>query len=205
MPSNDCRRPRRRVLRAFGGAFLLVGFMASAIAACGNAGPKTYSDPEYGFSFQYPSGWRIMEVEPSDLPEMVSQSVGAWDPRGSGNEAGMALDFVSVDVFELGTDSGVSTDTLQEEFERWLATTGFSDSTFSVVQDPVTVTVGELDGYQATYTYSENGIDVRVTEYWLLSDDVLYDLYTSASEDHWEVNSAEFAAFLDSFAIEARN
>jgi hypothetical protein len=189
-------------VRTLAGALLVLGSLAVSVAACGESGPKTYSDPDYGFSFQYPGDWRLLEVQPADLPEAVSRSVGALDPKGSGTDDDFALDFVSVDVFEFGPESGVSADTLQAKFASWLATTGSADLSFAVAEDPAPVKIGGLEGYQATYTYNDSGIDVRVTEYWLLSGDVLYDLYTSASEASWESNQATFEAFLDGFKIE---
>ena len=205
MPSYAHLQPRRRIRKAFGVALLVVVTLAVMVAGCGSSDPKTYHNPEYEFSFQYPGNWRLLELEPGDLPEGVSSSVGAWDPRGSGNEAELAFDFISVDVLEFGADSGVSADTLQQEFARWLADAGSSDSSFAVAEDPAPATVGGLDGYQATYTYADDGTEVRCTEYWLLTDDLMYDLYTSASGDHWAENRAVFDAFLASFKLGASN
>ncbi len=201
MPSYDYLRPRRRIRKPFGVALLVVATLAATLAGCGSSDPKTYLDRGYDFSFEYPGNWRLLELEPGDLPEGVSSSVGAWDPRGSGNKAELAFDFISVDVLEFGADSGVSADTLKEEFERWLADAGSSDSSFAVADDPTPATVGGLDGYQATYTYTDDGTNVRCTEYWLLTGDLMYDLYTSASEDHWDENQVVFDAFLDSFKL----
>ena len=205
MPSYAHLQPHRLIRRAFGVALLLVVTLAGMFAGCSSSDPKTYLSPEYDFSFQYPGNWRLLELEPGDLPEGVSSSVGAWDPRGSGNEAELAFDFISVDVLEFGADSGVSADTLQQEFARWLADAGSSDSSFAVAEDPAPATVGGLDGYQATYTYADDGTEVRCTEYWLLTDDLMYDLYTSASGDHWAENRAVFDAFLASFKLGATN
>jgi hypothetical protein len=201
MPYYDYLRPPRRISKAFGVALLVVAALALMLAGCSSSKLKTHLNPEYNFSFQYPGNWRLLELEPDDLPEGVSSSAGAWDPRGSGNEADLALDFISVDVLEFGADAGVSAETLQEEFERWLADAGASDSSFAVAEDPTPVTIGGLDGYQATYTYGDGDTSVRCTEYWLLTGSVMYDLYTSASEDHWREHQAVFAAFLDSFKL----
>jgi hypothetical protein len=204
MPPHDDREPSRRTRTVSGATLrlvtpLLAAILALALAGCGSSGPKTYLSPDYGFSFDYAGKWRLLELAPADLPEGVSSSVGAWDPRGSGNEAELALDFISVDVLEFGPDSGVSADTLQGEFERWLADAGSSDSSFAVAEEPSSTTIGGLDGYRATYTYTDDGIPVRCTEYWLLTGDLMYDLYTSASEEHWQENQAAFDSFLASF------
>jgi len=177
---------------------LLVAVAVVAVLLSGCSNVKTYSDPDYGFSFQYPKAWDLKDTEPDKLPAGVSKSVGAMDQAGSGTED-YALDFVSVDIYNLGPDSGLTTETIQSEFEVWLEEAGSTDSTFRVADAPTAVTVGGLEGYKATYTYTDGDFQVRCTEYWLLKGEVMYDLYTQATEDNWADNQKTFDAFVSSF------
>ncbi len=202
MPSDHSNRSRprgdfHRLFRA-SGLVLVVAVAVFAVLLSGCNSTKTYSDPDYGFSFQYPGAWKLVVTQPDDLPTGVSKSVGALDQAGSGaNNYG--LDFVSVDIYAAGPDSGLAADTIQSEFEAWLEEAGSGDSTFRVAAAPTAVTVGGLQGFEATYTYTDGDFEVRCTEYWLLKGEVMYDLYTQATEDNWTDNQKTFDAFLMSF------
>lgn len=177
----------------------VVAALALMLSACGSKVPITYTDPDYGFSFQYPGSWKIDESAPSELPMGVSKSVGAFNPDGTGVDD-VGFDFVSADLYDIDKNgTGITPATLKTDFEGWLEDMKTSDSTMQIVEAPTPATIGGMTGYKATYTFTQQDKKLRSTEYVLLGNAIMYDLYLEAGEDNWAGDQEIFAAFLASF------
>jgi hypothetical protein len=193
------RAAHRSAGRIVGACVLLVVVaLAVMLSGCGATTTKTYTDADFGFSFGYPDNWDIDAVKPADLPEGVSKSIGAFDPNGTTRDD-LGLDFVSVDVYEIDPSAGLTIDTLKTEFESWLADAKGFYATMEIVEAIAPAKVGGVDGYKATYTFTDQGIELRTTEYVLLADTAMYDLYLEAGKDKWAGDQEIFNTFLTTF------
>jgi hypothetical protein len=190
------RMASRRAWCVIGPCLLaIVIFLAVMLPGCG---PKSYTDPDYGFSFEFSGDWTLGAVLPSDLEGGVTESVGAFDPEGVMSEDG--YDFVSVRVYDITPGAPeVTAESLQTEFESWLTDAQGFYSGMQIVEPITAAKVGGLDGYKATFTFTDQGVALRTTEYVLLSDTVMYDLFLQSAEETWAANQEIFAGFLSSF------
>jgi hypothetical protein len=202
--SQCCSKPRaQRRTRLVVGLSLLVVLVALAVVLSGCGGKLvTYTDADYGFSFQYNDSWTFKDVAAADLPLNASKSVGVFDPAGSdaGNE--LTFDYLSVDVYEIDATLALTEADLMTEFNSYLEQITADDSTAKVTEEPASTAVNGLPAIKATYTYTQNDLTVRTSEYWLLGDaGILYNLYTSSSDKNWDGNATVFSTFLNSFII----
>jgi len=161
---------------------------------------SAYIDDDFGFSFEYPDSWQIQHIAPSELAPAVAKEVSAFDLQGSDVGDNETWDIVSVEVYEGGEDLGYTLDELSQIQTDYLA--GYQQSSFEleVLQSPTAITVGGLSGYKITYRGLVGGDQLHASEYMLLDDTLIYNLWTQSIEENWDDNQQVFADFLSSFS-----
>ncbi len=164
--------------------------------------PETYTDSEYGFSFEYPSNWQAFagaETAVGGGAEPVA-AVTVGDPKGA-RAGDIGLDLFMVRVYQLNAviDESLMPAVLGE-LEPLVAGLQSQDSSM-VVEQPLTQTsVNSIPGYQCTWTFvGQDGTPMRTTSYFLFSGDIEYQLVVQSSEQNWAKNQTVFAAFLSTF------
>ncbi len=203
MQSSQCSTMTRnlRLTRPALSLVLLVSLVLFAIALSGCGGKlATYTDPDFGFSFQYDDSWQLRHLAASELNEGVSKSVEIFDPRGSDAGDESTFDSLAVDVIELDPAADVTMEMMTTEFDSYLQAGMAADPSTKVTEQPTATTVGGMPCLRATYTFTYAGTEVRCTEYWILgADGIAYSLYTQSSFKNWDGNGAVFTTFVDSF------
>jgi hypothetical protein len=200
----SCSKSRtQRRTRLVVGLSLLVLVVALAVVLSGCGGKLvTYTDNDFGFSFQYNDSWTLKNVDTADLPPDLSKSVRVFDPTGSSTGNDLTFDYISVDVYEVDPTLELTETEAKAQFTSYLDQIVADDSTATVIEDPSSVTVNGLPAIKATYSYAQKDLTVRTSEYWLAGDSgVLLMLYTSSSDKNWNGNSKVFTTFLNSFSI----
>jgi hypothetical protein len=202
----------RRTLRMLLPAALLL--LASVLAAgCGSTATtttaggadtsvKTYLDPDYGYSFDYPSAWKLVD---SGGPDATSGATAAsiitvGDPDGAMVD-GTGLDLIMVQIYQLNAtfDETMMPDALAA-LEPLMADLQSQDPSWKVEKPLTETTLGGAPGYVATSTFSwEDGTPVTTTSYFIFSGQIEYQLVLQAASANWANDQAVFDAFLASF------
>jgi hypothetical protein len=215
-PTTRSRRTRRWVL----GTCLIVVLAVLAVLVWKCAAPsnqvgepspgpnltKTYTDPDYGFTLEYPAGWVVQEddgVDPTSEGSPLS-AVGVLDPASW--TGGYMLDWVWVRVYDVGY---VVDDSALTEIGAGLKTS-VSDLVDAEPPPEIVVpvtgsTVGGLRGYTARVTDAFEGTPLTVTSYWVFDGTMEYDLLVQAESATWEEDQATFRAIIASFKPGSKN
>jgi hypothetical protein len=196
-------RAQRRTRLAVGLSLLIV-LVALAAALSGCSGKVlTYTDKDYGFSFQYNDSWTLRDVPAAELTSTAIKSIEVLDPRGSDAGDGATWDLVAVDVSELLDPTlELTPEVVMADFASYLEQMAAADTTFKVVDQPASITVNSLPALKATYSFTLDGATVRCSEYWLTGPEgLVYTLYTQSTEKNWDGNVAMFNTFLNSFSL----
>lgn len=181
--------------------------VALAAGACGSSGDsngsgtKTYTDADYGFSFEYPVDWQLQEGDSSDVTAggSATKSVGVFDPEGAVADD-TYIDLAQVSIYELNltVDESMMPE-IQAEVEQVLASLESQATDMETVEALSETKVGEAPGFKATYSFSKNGAPVTSTLYFLFSGDIEYQLTLQAASENWEANAPIFEAMVASF------
>lgn len=168
----------------------------------GSLGPtRVYTDPEYGFTFAYPEGWKLTaQAGAEEGPGGVSlRDVGAFDPTGS-KAGGVLLDGVAVSVFRLNVV--VNTELLpafEKEVEDVVTALRGRLSSVEVVEELKPTTVNGLPGFETTHTFSYKGRRLRSRVVFLVGGAFEYQLTTQAAESSWAVSGPGLDLLVGSF------
>jgi hypothetical protein len=187
--------------------------MAATILACGSSGgasdttaagvgeTKTYTDPDYGYSFDYPESWKVDDSASSDVTAggAATGTVGVYDPKGTVVDK-TYLDLMMVSVYKL---NGVVDDSiipqLKGEIESVLAGLESQDDSMKVESALAETTVAGMKGYEVTYSFTKNETPTTSTLYFLFNGDTEYQLTAQASNENWETDQPIFDAMIASF------
>lgn len=201
----------RRTLKMLLLPAALVLLVSGLAAGCGtdiavtttSAGSvTTYQDPDYGYSFDYPAAWKLVD---SGVPDATSGAgaasiVTVGDPNGAEVD-GTGLDLMMVQIYELNAtfDETMMPDALAA-LEPLMADLQSQDPSWKVEQPLTETTLGAAPGYVTTATFSwEDGTPVKTTSYFIFSGKIEYQLVLQAAAESWEKDQAVFDAFLASF------
>jgi hypothetical protein len=193
-------RASRRTRLAVG-LTLLVALIAvaSVLSGCGGK-VVSYTDSDFGFSFQYNDSWTFRTLAASELTTGVSRAVEVFDPTGSDAGDNSTYDSMRVEVIELDPAVGVTMDMITTDLKSYLEAFKSADASLKVTEAPTATTIGGMPCMKATYTFTTKGTDVRCTEYWILGpNDLAYSLYTQSSVKNWDGNVKLFDTFVSSF------
>ncbi len=162
---------------------------------------KTYLDPDYGYSFDYPSAWKLVD---STTPEATSGASAAsiitvGDPKGT-IANGTGLDLLMVQIYPLNTtfDETMMPDALAA-LEPLVADLQSQDPSWKVDQQLTETAVGGAPGYMVASSYTQDGTSMKTTFYFIFSGNIEYQLVLQASSENWTKDQAVFDAFLASF------
>lgn len=183
------------------------------LAGCGSASEDstttteapvaTYTDSYYGFSFDYPSDWRVNSsgVIQNSVGAAATAEVIAVDPEGATVD-NVGLDLVTVRTYELGTavDESDLPDVLAY-LQSSVTELQAMDPTVQVEEPLADTVVGGIKGFQVTYTFDwPDGTRLQSTSYYLFAGELEYELIVQATVEDWEANQDVFADFIASFA-----
>ncbi|MBN1321402.1 MAG: DUF2569 domain-containing protein [Thermoleophilia bacterium] len=188
--------------------FVVLAWAVSSVSAEVSAlttqtgGVKTYTDPDYGYSFDYPGDWVLQRtiLDGYDTTIDTPGTVLVYGPYGSLESGGFGLDSMGVVVTPLPLRVSES---MLKELERAIETYMIawldSDPEVTLLEPLQAITVGGLRGYTATLAASAEGYPVTVTNYWLLSQTLEYDLMIQAKTANLWALEDDIAAFVASF------
>ena len=169
--------------------------------AAGAADTKTYTDPDYGYSFAYPSSWKVQEDTSVDVSAGGTSAggVGVYDPNGA-KVGNTYIDLVLVSVYKLTVtvDDSVFPQ-LKSEIEAVLASLESQGTGVKVEQPLAETTAAGMKGYSVTYTFTKDGAPCTSTLYFLFDGNMEYQLTTQAADENWAANQPIFDAMIASF------
>ena len=178
-----------------------------AVGACGSSGGsagsdlKTYTDADYGYSFQYPAGWEVQKGDSADVTAggSAAGSVGVFNPDGA--VAGDTyIDLAQVSVYELNVTIDESMmPAVKTEVEAVLASLESQASDMKIVEALTETTASGMSGFKVTYSFSKNGAPATSTLYFLFTGNIEYQVTLQAASENWEADKPLFDALLASF------
>lgn len=191
------------VLLVLAMALVLPGCSADFNLSCGDAetAAKTYTDADYGYSFQYPGDWVVQQGDSADVTGGSGSESGmsVYDPDGT--VAGDSyIDLFQVSVYELTVtvDESVMPE-IRSEVENLLTDLETQSDDWTKIEDLSDATVGGMDGYQATYGFTTDGTPTMSTFYFVFAGDIQYQLTLQAATETWEERQPEFESIVASF------
>lgn len=162
---------------------------------------KSYTDPDYGFSFDYPTDWELDDNSQAEVEGglAAAKGVSAFDPEGAKN-GDYFLDVFQVSVYELSmtVDESMLPD-VKPELESVVAGIASQDESWETLEAMSAAEVGGLKGYKTTVTHAMDSEMVKSTLYFLFDGDIEYELMLQASVDDWEGAQAALGSMLASF------
>jgi len=193
---------RRSLVSAVALVCVLV-LAAVIVGACGSTatGVKTYTDTDYGYSFEYPAGWQVQEGASADVTAggSAAASVGVYDPKGAVAQD-TYIDLAEVSVYKLNVtiDDSMMPE-VKSEVESVIAGLESQASDMKTIEALAETTVGGMSGFKITYTFSKNAAPVTSTLYFLFSGAVEYQVTVQAADENWSAKKPAFDALLASF------
>jgi hypothetical protein len=193
--------------------FVLVVTLALAAAALalgcssgGDDGTETYSDPTYGFGFEYPADWKVVTSDTAGVSSGADPVavVAVGDPDGAVVDD-TGLDLFMVRVYELTqvVDAAALPEVLPY-LEELVAALQDQDPTWKVEEPLAETSVGGIPGYQTSASFDwDAGTPMKTTSYFLFAGDLEYQLVLQAAAENWEADQAVFAAILASCWVDA--
>ncbi|MCX8033173.1 MAG: PsbP-related protein [Thermoleophilia bacterium] len=164
---------------------------------------NTYSDPDYGFSFEYPSDWDITQNAPAEV-SAGSQSVkdiAVYDPQGS-KAGGSPANGVQISVYKLlvSVDETIL-DAVKAEIEQVLANMENQDPSWRRLENLTSTHVGGVPGFKISYEFSLQGTPAKSAMYFLFDKDVQYQISFQTTADDWSSYQDEFSRVLETFSL----
>ena len=190
------------------GAVLLV---VVTMGACGSTatGVETYTDPEYGYSFEYPAAWKLktLEVTPETIPGRGGalvwggkvSDVGVLDRDGA-SVADTWVDLVQVRTYYMGQpidESNMSS--LKDRLDSATVDWGSGVTDVKVLEALTETSLGGMQGFKKTHRLVKDGVPLVTTVHFLFSGPMEYIVHTQAAEENWIANQPVFDALLASF------
>jgi hypothetical protein len=186
---------------------IVVSLLAALVVATGcetsttSGGTTRYNNDQYSFSFEIADRFEKAEGQSAQSSGNADLNVAFFDPDGS--KSGDSLrDGMLVSVYELKT---AITPDLMDEFKTELQ--GVLDSL--AANDP-SVKLGPLNeasldgasGYMTDYTMTLEGLPVQARTYFVVKDDIEYQITIQASQDNWADDEPDLQKAVDSFKVE---
>ncbi len=199
---------RKMMICLLGLALVLTLGSSLVLAGCGGGDDptttETYTDPDYGFSFDYPSDWQLIPSTEMDVSVNAGAAptaeVSVGDPNGAIID-GSGVDSFIVRVYELNAvvDESVLPQVLPE-LEALVASLQAQDPSLQILEPLAPTTVGALPGYEFTATFEwDDGTPMMTTYYFVFDGSLEYQLMVQAAEENWDANQDVFNLFLSSF------
>ena len=165
-------------------------------------GVETYTDPDYGYSFEYPAGWVLKKSDPASVGGNgdAASTVQVGDPEGA-SVGGTGLDGLVVRVYELDQEIDESMlPQVRPEVEGLIGDILSQNPSWEVDEDLTETNVGGVPGFRASFTFDwDADHPVRTASYFLFDGTIEYELVVQAATENWETDQGVFAAFVASF------
>jgi hypothetical protein len=197
---------RKMMICLLGLALVLVLGTSLVMTGCGTSGDgtETYTDPDYGFSFDYPSDWQLIAASDADVNvsggAAPKANVSVGDPNGKIID-GTGVDMLIVRVYELNAtvDDSVLPQVVPA-LENLIASLQVQAPSLQVLEPLAPTTVGGLNGYEFTASFEwSDGTPMMTTSYFVFDGNLEYQLVVQAAEENWDANQVVFDAFTSSF------
>jgi hypothetical protein len=192
------KEPRRFITVCL--AVLAVLLTATVLSACGSS-IKTYTDSNYGYSFSYPSAWKIQTGVASDATAGSSSAgaVAVFNPDGT-TAGNVYVDLAMIMVYKLTVSvANPWSSTTRTELEG-LVTDLQSQATDVKVEKGLEQTTTEgLKGYVATFTFTKDGTPMRSTLYFLFNGSIEYEVNQQSAVASWDTTKPILDSVLATF------
>lgn len=182
-----------------GGVLVTIALFAVVLAGCGSS-EKIYTDATYGYSFTYPSGWKV-QGGTSDVTAggQVAGNVGVYDPQGT-KVGDTYVDLAMVMVYNLNfTVDDAWSPEIQTELEGVLSSLETQTADVKVEKALSQTTTAGLRGYTITYTFTKDGTPVRSTLFFMFDGNVEYELTEQAAVAAWDTAKPTLDGIVGSF------
>lgn len=169
--------------------------------AGGPAETETYTDADYGYSFDYPSDWKLDEDSSAEVEGGIaaSKGVSVHDPEGIRSE-GYYVDLFQVSIYELNITVDESTlPEIKPQLEEMIAGIGSQDSSWKTLEPLADAEVSGLSGFKTQVTHLMDGKQVNSQLYFLFDGNTEYELMLQAATESWDSIQPDFDAILASF------
>lgn len=178
--------------------------VSGAAATATSSDFQTYTDPTYGFSFQYPNAWELSDQASVDATGGGSSTsqILAYNPDGAASSDGTYVDLFMVTTYKLNvtiTDDDIPA--LETELQGLVdGLTG--QGTNAEVTSPLEQTeLNGLNGYTTMFSFDKEGVPCTSKLYFLFKDDVEYMVTVQAADQNWETDQDIFATMVGSFTV----
>ena len=179
---------------------LAVLLMATVLSACGSS-VKTYTDKSYGYSFSYPSGWKVQAGATSDATAGGSSAgtVAVYNPDGT-TAGAVYVDLAMVMVYKLtATVDDPWNPATQTELEGLVTDLQSQATDMKVEQALAQTTNASLKGYVATVTFTKDGTPMRSRLYFLFNGSIEYEVNQQAAIATWETTKPALDSIMATF------
>ena len=215
LPAQDRRRPRIALVWAVGAlvaiSLVVLGALIWRDSTLSNeqeglyvqhGDTKTYTDPDYGYSFDYPADWVLQQslVGEDAASYSAPGTAFVFGPYASTDTGGYSLDMMGVVVHDSGSTIDESMlPEIETYLESYLADYTSSLPGSQIIEALSEITVSGLNGFKATITDSFEDTPLTSTLYWLFGQTLEYDLMLQAKTANMWALDDDFAAFTASF------
>ena len=205
---------RRRPIALAIAALLLLAVSAGAVACSsddGNGGgdngdtvnTTTFRNDEFGFSITYPEDYVTAEPETTAGEETTSAyEIAFADPDGTVIDE-LTVDGLQISIYQLNVEfTPEEVPDLVMEFQGLVdqLVGGLENGT---VEEPLSeTTVNGVPGFTVTYTYTNQGNELRASSSFLVKGAYEYMVTSQATTARWDQVAPEFEAATTSFAID---
>ena len=188
-------------------ALAAVAALAVGLAAGCGGGTTTYTNDEYGFSFDYDSGTFTEndDVSSESAGGDSAFRVGFADEDGTKQDDQYRDGFL-VNVYELGVNLDdypveEALPQLRDEVENLLPQLGSAFGTSATFGSLDDVDRDDSMGFKADVTYDMDDAPFKARMYFLFSGDKEYQITFQSAEDRWSELEPKFQEVIDSFTI----
>jgi hypothetical protein len=166
-----------------------------------SGGIKTYTDPDYGYSFAYPAEW-VLQTSGTTVGDGAGNppgSVSVFDPEGAFGGA-YALNMATATASHSGlTFEESMLPGLKTNLEGYISDPSGPFGTSTIIKPLSETTLAGVKGFTVTLTDTLAETPVTVTLYFLLSGTLEYDLVLQTATEDWQEYQASFDTMLSAF------
>ncbi len=185
-------------------AVVLVASLALGLLAGCGGGTTTYTNDEYGFSFDYDSGVFTESTDTSAAGSAGGDSVfkiGFFDENGT-KQGDQFRDGFLINIYKLNVKIDESLmPAVADEIEKLLPELGKAFGSGATFSDLTEVKSGNVMGFKTDSTYEMEGTPFKATMYFLFNGDIQYQLTFQAADDRWSELEPSFKQVMDTFTV----
>lgn len=166
-----------------------------------SGGTTRYNNDQYGFSFEIADRFEEATGDTAQSMGDAAFDVSFFDPDGA-SSADTLRDGMMVSVYEL--KQAVTPDLMpafKSELEQVLGQLAAGDETVQL-QPLADASLGGATGYSTDYTMTLEGLPVQARTYFVVKDDIEYQITIQSSQENWADNESDLQAAVDSFKVE---